>query len=231
VSAVPATLITALDVDTEAEAIDLASSCGACQWFKVGFQLYTRCGPDIVRRLQETHKQVFLDLKLHDIPNTVAKAAKAAADLGAGLLTMHALAGRDAIAAAREALEGTQTQLLAVTVLTSHTDDTLRNELGIPESAAIAVPRLARLAVESGAHGIVCSPLEIATVREAVGPEALIVTPGIRPKWAAANDQARIMTPAEAAEAGANYIVVGRPITHHENPAEAVGLILGELAQ
>ena len=225
------TLITALDVDTEAEAIDLAASCGACVWFKVGFQLYTRCGPVIVERLQSSGKQVFLDLKLHDIPNTVAKAAKAAADLGAGLLTMHALAGRDAIAAAREALEGTDTRLLAVTVLTSHTDATLRDELGIPESAAIAVPRLAKMAVEAGAHGVVCSPLEIVSVREAVGPDALIVTPGIRPAWAAANDQARIMTPAQAAEAGADFIVVGRPITHHERPAEAVGLILGELAQ
>ena len=225
------TLITALDMDTEAEAIDLAARCGACAWFKVGLQLYTRLGPAIVTRLQESGKEVFLDLKLHDIPNTVAKAAGAAAELGAGLLTIHALAGRDAIAAARGALEGTQTRLLAVTVLTSHTDDTLRNELGIPESAAVAVPRLARMAVEAGAHGIVCSPLEIAAVREAVGPDAVIVTPGIRPAWAAANDQARIMTPADAQSAGADYIVVGRPITHHDDPAEAANLILGELAQ
>jgi len=143
---------------------------------------------------------------------------------------MHALAGKDAVAAARAALDGTGTRLLAVTILTSHTDDTLRNELGIPESSAIAVPRLAKLAIDAGAHGIVCSPLEIAAVREVVGPDALIVTPGIRPAWAAANDQARIMTPAQAASAGADFIVVGRPITHHDNPAEAVGLILGELA-
>lgn len=223
------TLITALDVDTQSQALDLAGSCGACAWFKVGFQLYTRCGPAIVEELLSRGKQVFLDLKLHDIPNTVAKAARASADLGAGLLTMHALAGKDAVAAARAAVEGTDTRLLAVTILTSHTDDTLRKELGIPESSAIAVPRLARLAVEAGAHGIVCSPLEITAVREAVGPDALIVTPGIRPAWAAANDQARIMTPADAAAAGADFIVVGRPITHHESPAEAVGLILGEL--
>jgi len=227
----PTTLITALDVDTEAEAMDLAGRCGACPWFKVGFQLYTRCGPVIVHRLLDEGKQVFLDLKLHDIPNTVSKAAAAAADLGAGLLTMHALAGSDAIAAARKALEGSPTRLLAVTILTSHTDATLRDELGIPESTAVAVPRLARLAVEAGAHGVVCSPLEIASVRAATGSHAAIVTPGIRPTWAAANDQARIMTPSEAARAGADFIVVGRPITHHENPAHAVDLILEELSR
>lgn len=226
----PTELIAALDVDTPDEALGLVSRCGACAWFKIGLQLYTRCGPSIVQAVQAEGKQVFLDLKLHDIPNTVAKAAAAAADLGAHLLTLHALGGRDAIAATRSAVAGSGTRLLAVTILTSHGDATLRDELGIPEDAATAVPRLARMAVEAGAHGIVCSPLEIAAVRAAVGPGALIVTPGIRPAWAATNDQARIMTPTEAAAAGANYIVVGRPITHQPDPAAAAARIIKELS-
>ena len=222
-------LITGLDVDTRDEALAAVDIAAGCNWFKIGAQLFTRCGPDIVRAVQDKGKQVFLDLKYHDIPNTVAKASKAAAELDAKLFTLHAAGGKSMIAAAREAVEGSDTKILAVTVLTSLTDDMLRNEIGIPETAAEAVPRLARQAVESGAHGIVCSPREITMVREAVGPDALIVTPGIRPKWASKDDQARIMTPREAAEAGADMIVVVRPILKHENPPEAVRMILEEL--
>lgn len=133
------------------------------------------------------------------------------------------------IAAAREAVEATQTRILAVTVLTSLTDGMLQQEIGLPETAAQAVPRLARMAVDAGAHGIVCSPREIALVREAVGQGPLIVTPGIRPRWASKDDQARVMTPREAMEAGADMIVVVRPILKHENPPEAVRLIQEEL--
>lgn len=223
-------LIVVLDVSSMDEALATVERCAGCDWFKVGFQLFTRQGPPVVRALEEQGKRVMLDLKFHDIPNTVAEGAAAAADLGAGLCTLHASGGRKMIHAARAAVENTDTKLLAVTILTSLSDEMLREEIGLPESAAEAVPRLAKMAIESGAHGIVCSPLEIEAVRAAVGPEPLIVTPGVRPTWASADDQQRIRTPREAAEAGASMVVVGRPILKHPNPPEAVRLIREELA-
>ncbi len=222
-------LITGLDVDTREEALAAVDIAEGCSWFKIGAQLFTHCGPAIVHAVRDRGKNVFLDLKYHDIPNTVAGASRAAAALGAKLFTLHASGGRAMIAAAREAVEATQTRILAVTVLTSLTDGMLQQEIGLPETAAQAVPRLARMAVDAGAHGIVCSPREIALVREAVGQGPLIVTPGIRPRWASKDDQARVMTPREAMEAGADMIVVVRPILKHENPPEAVRLIQEEL--
>ena len=222
-------LIVVLDVDTQDEALGLVEACGGCAWFKIGAQLFTRRGPEVVRAVQARGKRVMLHLKYHDMPNTVAHAARAARDLGVDLFTVHASGGRKMIAAARAELEGSETRMLAVTVLTSFSDQALREDLGLPETAREAVPRLARMAVEAGAHGIVCSPREIALVREAVGPEALIVTPGIRPAWAGQDDQERVMTPREAAQAGATHLVVGRPILAHACPAEAVGLVLEEL--
>lgn len=225
----PTQLIIGLDVDTREQALSAVHACQGCDWFKIGSQVFTRCGPSIVKEVLGLGRNIFLDLKYHDIPNTVASACRAASDLGVSLLTLHASGGRKMIAAAREAVEGTQTRLLAVTVLTSLSEEMLRNEVGLPETPAEAVRRYAKLAVESGAHGIVCSPWEIEIVREAVGPEPLIVTPGIRPRWASADDQARIMTPTEAAQRGANFIVVVRPILKHANPSEAVKLVLEEL--
>ncbi len=222
-------LICGLDLDTTDEALAAVERCGACRWFKIGSQLFTRCGPSIVRDVMAMDKSVFLDLKYHDIPNTVAKAAAAAAELGARLITLHALGGCGMIQAARKAVEGSDTKLLAVTVLTSHSDEHLRGEVGLHESALEAVPRLARQSAEAGAHGIVCSPREIDAVRKAAGPEVLIVTPGIRPAWASKDDQARIMTPRQAMRASADMIVVARPILRHAKPAEAVQLILEEL--
>lgn len=222
-------LVIVLDVDTQAEALSIVASCGAAEWFKIGAQLFTREGPGVVEAVRAQGKNVFLDLKYHDIPNTVAKAAAGAAALGAGLFTVHALGGRKMIAAARKAVEGTQARILAVTILTSHSDADLRADLGLPETAAEAVPRLARMAVEAGAHGIVCSPQEIKLVRAAVGPDTLIVTPGVRPAWAGVDDQERVLTPLEAARAGAGMVVVGRPILRHPNPAGAVALIQEEL--
>jgi orotidine-5'-phosphate decarboxylase len=227
---VPTELIVVLDVDTQEEALRTVSTCGTCRWFKIGAQLFTRCGPAIVKQVQAAGKQVFLDLKFHDIPNTVAHAAAAAADLGAGLFTLHASGGRSMIEAARKAVDTTSTRILAVTVLTSLTDHMLQHEIGVPGTAADIVPRWAKMAVEAGAHGIVCSPHEIQLVRRAVGPDPLIVTPGIRPAWAGKDDQARIMTPRQAAEAGASMIVVGRPILAHADPAQAVHLIQKELS-
>jgi len=224
-------LIIVLDVDTQGEALSIVNACGSCNWYKIGSQLFTRCGPEIVQQIQAMGKHVFLDLKFHDIPNTVAHAAKAAAAMNVGLFTVHALGGRNMLSAARKAVEGTVTKILAVTILTSHSEDTLKNEIGLGETALEAVPRLACMAIEAGAHGIVCSPQEITRVREAIGPEPLIVTPGIRPAWASTDDQVRIMTPAEAAKAGSSMVVVGRPILNHANPAEAVQLIMEELNQ
>ncbi|HEO71554.1 MAG TPA: orotidine-5'-phosphate decarboxylase [Candidatus Hydrogenedentes bacterium] len=223
-------LIAVLDVNRREEALDTVAVCGACRWFKIGAQLFTRCGPAIVREVQGLGKNVFLDLKYHDIPNTVAKAARAAADLGAGLLTIHASGGQRMIEAARAGAEGSDTRVLAVTVLTSLSDKALRDEVGIPERASEAVVRLAKMAVGAGAHGVVASPREIEAIRKALGKDALVVTPGIRPAWARKDDQERVMTPRDAAQAGADFIVVGRPILKHADPARAVSLILEELA-
>jgi orotidine-5'-phosphate decarboxylase len=227
----PTQLISVLDVDTRDEALAVVEACGdAVGWFKVGAQLFTRCGPGVVREIQNLGKGVMLDLKYHDIPNTVAKAALAAAHLDVELFTVHASGGRAMLEAAREAIEGHPARMLAVTVLTSFSDNTLRADLNVQETAAEAVARLAKMAVEAGAHGLVCSPQEIGLVREAVGPEPLVVTPGIRPAWASTDDQARVMTPAQAAEAGADYIVVGRPILNAPDPADAARRVLKELA-
>lgn len=224
-------LIVVLDVDTQEDALRTVAACGECRFYKIGAQLFTRCGPGIVREIQGMGKSVFLDLKFHDIPNTVAKAAKAAADLGVSLFTLHSAGGRRMIEAAREAVEGSQTRILAVTILTSLSDEMLREEIGLRETTGEAVQRLAKMATESGAHGVVTSPHEIRAVRAAIGGDALVVTPGIRPAWASSkDDQVRITTPREAAEAGASFVVVGRPILKHENPAEAVRRVLEELA-
>ena len=223
-------LIIALDVDTFDAAKQAVETCGGCTWYKAGLQLFSRTGPAIVEQLKAANKKVFLDLKLHDIPNTVKHAAQAAAGMGADLITIHACGGAKMIAAAREAVEGSHTRVLAVTVLTSIDDAVLRNEVGIPASAEETVTRFAKLAVNNGAHGVVASPHEIAAIRGAVGHDPLIVTPGIRPAWASTDDQARFMTPREAALAGANFVVVGRPILKHANPTEAVTLVAKELA-
>ena len=226
----PTELIVVLDVDTRERALGIVEASAGCDWYKIGSQLFTRCGPDIVREIQGMGKNVFLDLKFHDIPNTVASAARAAADLGVVLFTLHACGGRRMIEEARKSVEGTATRILAVTVLTSLSEAMLRNEIGIAETPGQAVVRFARQSVDSGAHGIVCSPLELRMVREAVGSAPALVAPGIRPQWASGDDQVRVMTPREAAAAGANFIVVGRPILKHESPAEAVRLIREEMA-
>ncbi len=222
-------LIAALDVDTAEEALKWAKLLEQCRYVKIGSQLFTRHGPHIVSEIHDLGKRIFLDLKFHDIPNTVAKAAQAAAALGAHLITVHACGGRRMIEAARRAVDGSATAILAVTVLTSLSDDMLREEVGLRETAAEAVQRYAKLAIESGAHGVVCSPEEIVLVRQAVGWEPLVATPGVRPTWSTKNDQVRTMTPRDAREAGANFVVIGRPIFKHPEPAEAVRLILEEL--
>lgn len=222
-------LIVVLDMDTRDEALGAVHDCGACRWFKIGAQLFTRLGPAIVHEIRDRGKHVFLDLKYHDIPNTVGNAVRAAADLGAELITLHASGGCAMVESARKAVEGTNAKLLAVTILTSISASVLNEEIGIAETPVQAVRRLAVQAINAGAHGIVCSPLETAILRETLGPAPLIVTPGVRPSWAAQDDQVRVLTPREAAQAGASMIVVGRPILKHTNPAQAVALIMKEL--
>jgi orotidine-5'-phosphate decarboxylase len=223
-------LIVALDLDSREQALAAVRACSGCAWFKIGLQLFSRTGPPLSRYLLANDKRVFLDLKLHDIPNTVSHAAKAASELGVDFITVHASGGKRMIAAAREAVEGSAARVLAVTVLTSISADELRNEVGMLETPAQAVARLAAMAVEAGAHGVVASPLEIGVLRETIGQDPIIVTPGVRPEWAGKDDQARFTTPRQAAKAGADFVVVGRPVLKHPRPDKAVELIKKELA-
>ena len=208
-------IIFALDVhglaDIDRWAAQLAGHVGM---FKVGKELFTSCGPEAVRAVQRHGGQVFLDLKYHDIPNTVAKAMVEAARLGVQLANLHALGGAEMMATAADAVRkefgSERPRLLAVTILTSSTVDTLR-QVGIERPVEEMVVRLARLAKDSGMDGVVASPLEIGPIRAACGPDFLIVTPGVRPSFSALDDQKRVMTPAEAVAAGADYLVIGRP--------------------
>jgi orotidine-5'-phosphate decarboxylase len=221
-------LIVALDVPTAAEANSLVERLtGAVGMFKVGSQLFTAAGPDFVRSLVGRGHRVFLDLKYHDIPNTVAHAVAEAARLGVSLATLHALGGREMLAAA-VAAKGSSTRLLAITVLTSHDDESLAR-VGVTGGLVPAVRRLALLAREAGIDGVVASPQEVAAIRDACGPELLIVTPGVRPAGAQAGDQARPATPSAARAAGADYLVVGRPVIGAPDPLAAVRAILGEM--
>jgi orotidine-5'-phosphate decarboxylase len=226
-------IIFALDVNGVAE-IDryagiLAAKVGM---FKVGKELFTSCGPAAVRAVQQHGGQVFLDLKYHDIPNTVARAMLDAARLGVQLANLHALGGAEmmetAAAAVRKEFGDDRPRLLAVTILTSSTAETLRG-VGIDLPVQEMVLRLAKLAQEAGMDGVVASPLEIGLIREACGPDFLIVTPGVRPTFAATDDQKRIMTPAEAVGAGADYLVIGRPIARAADPAAAAEMIADEI--
>lgn len=200
--------------------------------FKVGKELFTSCGPAAVKAVQRHGGQVFLDLKYHDIPNTVAKAMLEAARLGVQLTNLHALGGAEmmetAATAVRNEFGDDRPRLLAVTILTSSTVETLRG-VGIEHTVEQMVVRLARLAREAGMDGVVASPLEIELIRAACGPDFLIVTPGVRPSFAAVDDQKRIMTPAEAVVAGADYLVIGRPIAKATDPASAAELITDEI--
>ncbi|HSO17936.1 MAG TPA: orotidine-5'-phosphate decarboxylase, partial [Desulfosarcina sp.] len=208
---------------------------GKVSVFKIGKQLFTRCGPDVVRMVNERGGDVFLDLKYHDIPNTVAKAGLEALRLGVRMFNVHALGGREMMEAVvaevdTAAPRGTSGRplLLAVTILTSSNDENLR-AIGIDRPVAEMVPRLARLAKAAGMDGVVASPKEVGLIRDACGNDFLIVTPGVRPAFAAQDDQKRVTTPADALRAGADYLVIGRPISAAADPCEAVDLILAEM--
>ncbi len=206
---------------------------GKVGMFKVGKELFTSCGPEAVKAVQRHGGQVFLDLKYHDIPNTVAQAMVAAADLGVQLTNLHALGGAEMMETAATAVrkgfsDAERPRLLAVTILTSSTVETLR-QVGIDHSVPDMVVRLAKLAKKSGMDGVVASPLEIGLIREACGPDFLVVTPGVRPAFAAVDDQKRIMSPSDAVKAGADYLVIGRPIAKASDPAHAACLITEEI--
>jgi orotidine-5'-phosphate decarboxylase len=226
-------LIVALDVPDAASAAALADRLdGVCQWFKVGLELFTAAGPAVLEPLLKRGHSIFLDLKFHDIPNTVAGAVRSAATLGVHMMTVHAGGGPAMLAAARNALEGRQNppELLAVTVLTSM-DSAQSAAIGLDRAPAAQVELLARMGLNEGIRGFVCSPQEVATLRGLTGPDGVLVIPGIRPAGAGIGDQKRVATPAEALRLGASYLVVGRPITQASDPAAAAETILKEMAE
>jgi len=221
-------IIVALDVPTKERALELVEQLrGEISFFKVGLQLYTAEGPEIVRTILATGAKVWLDLKLYDIPNTVANAVESAGSLGVQMLTIHLSGGSEMVRAATAA-RASHMLLLGVTVLTSSTEQTLR-EIGITDDVEHQVFRLARIGAQAGIDGVVASPHEIKTLRREFGDRFKIAVQGIRPTWAEPGDQKRFMTPREALQAGADYIGIGRPITRHARPREAVAKILTEL--
>jgi orotidine-5'-phosphate decarboxylase len=222
-------LIVALDVPGEADATALVDRlAGRVGMFKVGSQLFTAAGPAFIRELAARGEKVFLDLKYHDIPNTVASAVSAASRLGVSLLTVHALGGQAMMEAAVGALPALGERLLAVTILTSHDAAGLAT-VGLEPEVAPNVQRLARLARAAKVDGVVASPHEVALIRQVCGRDFLVVTPGIRPAGARAGDQARAATPAAALAAGADFLVVGRPITEAPDPAASADAIVREM--
>ena len=230
-------IIVALDGMAPDQALAFSRGVQGLRWVKVGLELFVQAGPEVVAQLRDQGLRVFLDLKFHDIPATMAGACRRAAALGAELITVHACAGREALQAAQAAAsEGAQASglasptLLAVTVLTSWEEQRLQRELAIDQTIAERVPSLAQLAASAGIGGCVCSPLEAASLRAQHPEPFALVTPGIRPKGSAVGDQARVLGPAEAIAAGASQLVIGRPITKAEDPSAAFAACCAELA-
>ena len=229
-------LIFALDVDNLADARGLDDRLpGHVGVFKIGKQLFTRCGPEVVRLVQERGGEGFLDLKYHDIPNTVAMAGLEALRLGVRMFNVHALGGFEMMAKLVAAVDEVCPRgnpdrpiLLAVTTLTSSTEETLR-QVGIDRPISVMVPKLARLAKDAGMDGVVASPQEVGLIRDVCGDDFLVVTPGVRPAFASQDDQQRITTPADALRSGADYLVIGRPISAAADPALAADMILQEM--
>ncbi|PXA02886.1 orotidine-5'-phosphate decarboxylase [Coraliomargarita sinensis] len=227
----PCQLILALDLETREEALAMLDQLGnSLDWVKIGLQLFTAYGPDFVREVSDRGYHVFLDLKLHDIPNTVAKAVQSIAKLPVELLTLHASGGAEMLEWANKARNdhAPDLNLLAVTVLTSMNESQLRS-LNVQATPEAQVTHLAELSLKAGIQGLVCSSLELPPLRKQFGPDPIIVTPGIRPAGSSADEQKRIMTPKDAAAAGSSYIVVGRPILKAPSPAEAAEAIRAEL--
>ncbi len=228
----PCQLILALDLPNKEEALTMLDRLGdSVKWVKIGLQLFTAYGPDLVREISARGYRIFLDLKLHDIPNTVAKAVESIAGLPVQMLTLHASGGAEMISWANRARadHSPELTLLSVTVLTSM-DQRGLNEVNAQTTPENQVLHLARLAIDAGSQGLVCSSLELNPLRSTLGHSPVIVTPGIRPAGSPSDEQKRIMTPAQAAAAGSNFIVVGRPILRSENPAASARAITAELS-
>ncbi len=222
-------IIVALDTDSPDAALSVVNRlAGEAGLFKVGMELFPRGGPDLVRRIRDAGADVFLDLKFHDIPNTVAGAVRSAAALGVRFTTVHASGGREMLARAADAARDTGTTILAVTVLTS-LDGADLSEIGFSSPPEETVLRLAEMALRAGIGGIVCSAREVSAVRGLAGETAVLVTPGVRFPEEAAQDQKRVVSPFEAMRSGADYLVVGRPITKAADPAEAARRFASEM--
>jgi orotidine-5'-phosphate decarboxylase len=230
-------IIVPLDVADEADAIALVEQLPQVSFWKVGLELFTSTGPKILQELKSRQKRIFLDLKFHDIPNTVAGACRVAAHYGVDLLTIHATAGRDALKAATDGVQTGAAQagvqppkLIAITLLTSISSRQLAFDLRIPLELPEYALEMALMAQETGLDGAVCSPQEVAQLRDSCGSDFVLVCPGVRPTWADKGDQKRSLTPKQALQAGANYLVIGRPITAAAEPELAWKRICDELA-
>ena len=223
-------IVIALDFKDKTSTLNLVNQLqpDLCR-LKVGKELFVRCGPDLVKELIDKGFDIFLDLKFHDIPNTVAAACQAAADLGVWMVNVHASGGRKMMQAACEAIAGSSHQplLIGVTVLTSLSREDIA-EIGLDIEPQQQVLRLAKLAKDSGLDGVVCSPLEAALLKQQVAEDFCLVTPGIRPAGSDTGDQQRIMTPAKALQAGSDYLVIGRPITASSDPLKSLQEIIAE---
>jgi orotidine-5'-phosphate decarboxylase len=229
-------IIVALDVPDEQAGVALVERLASVSFWKVGLELFTSTGPSILEVLKSRQKRIFLDLKFHDIPNTVAGACRAAASYGVDLLTIHATAGRDCLKAAAQAVQAGASiagvkppKLIAITLLTSISSRQLAFDLKIPLELPEYALEMALMAQEMSLDGVVCSPQEVAQLRQTCGDDFLLVCPGVRPTWAEAGDQRRSLTPAQALKAGADYLVIGRPIIAAENPELAWEKICQEI--
>ncbi|WP_200760883.1 orotidine-5'-phosphate decarboxylase [Effusibacillus dendaii] len=230
-------LYVALDFDNGEDALRMVDRLGeTVRCYKVGMELYFKTGPQILHQLQEAGKQIFLDLKIHDIPNTAAGAARSCTSFGVSIINVHAAGGIEMMKQAKQAAIETAAALsidrplvIAVTQLTSTDRQMMNEQIGIQGSVEDTVVRYAKLAQEAGLDGVVASGQELAAIRQACGDGFVTVIPGIRPAWAASNDQKRILTPADAIKAGAHRLVVGRPITHADDPQDAAKRILEEM--
>jgi orotidine-5'-phosphate decarboxylase len=224
-------IIVALDVDTKQEALQLVRNLPAAEIFKVGLRLFAAEGPSLLQDIHAYGKKTFLDLKLHDIPSQVAGAVLSGAAHGVHMMTLHASGGKEMMAAARLAAQEAEKKeplLLAVTILTSLNEEQLK-DIGMSNSVLSQVLRLAKLAQKEEMDGVVCSPQELDTIKKEFGENLLVVCPGIRPEWAAVQDQKRILTPSQAVKKGADYMVIGRPIIKAPSPQEAFKKILEDL--
>lgn len=227
-------LIVALDVPDSAAAVNAVESLpGQIRYYKIGLELFCAEGPRVVEQVRIRGKQIFLDLKLHDIPRTVERAVRSLSGLGVSMFTVHASGGRSMLKAAVEAARnsgGTQSKVIAVTALTSLDASDLA-DIGVNRSPSEQVRELARFAIECGVDGLVSSPQEVEDIRKLLGPKPILITPGIRPSGGEVGDQKRVATPAAAAKAGSSFLVVGRPILDAPNPASAAAAVLKEIGR